>query len=78
MKIKEIRDKTPEELKRLLADTREELFKLNVQSMTGQMEKTGRARQIKKSIARVLTVMEERRGTPESLKEGVKPDDSAR
>lgn len=77
MKIKEIRDKTPEELKRLLADTREELFKLNVQSMTGRVEHTGRARQIKKSIARILTVMEERRGTAGVSERGVKRDDSA-
>ena len=59
MKAREMRDKTPEELAKLLADWREELFSLSVRSMTGQVEKASHARRLKKDIARALTVMRE-------------------
>ncbi len=60
MKAKEMRDKTSEELNHLLAAWREELFNLNVRAMTGQMKQYSRVREIKKDIARVLTIV---RGT---------------
>ena len=41
----------------LLAGWREELFKLNVQAMSGQMEQYGRVGAMRKDIARVLTVL---------------------
>jgi large subunit ribosomal protein L29 len=56
---KEMREKTVEELDHLLATWREELFNLNVQAMTGQMEQYSRVRHIKKDIARVLTILKE-------------------
>lgn len=57
MKAKEMREKAPEELRHLLAGWREELFKLTVQAKTGQMEQHGRARGLRKEIARALTVL---------------------
>jgi large subunit ribosomal protein L29 len=60
VKAKEMREKTAEELNHLLTTWREELFNLNVRAMTGQMEQYGRVREIKKDIARVLTIV---RGT---------------
>jgi len=57
VKAKEMRGKTPEELMHLLAGWREELFKLNVQAMSGQMEQYGRVGAMRKDIARVLTVL---------------------
>lgn len=59
MNAKEMREKTVEELEHLLAAWREELFNLNVQAMTGQMEQYSRVRQIKKDIARALTILRE-------------------
>jgi len=54
-----MREKTVEELDHLLATWREELFNLNVQAMTGQMEQYSRVRHIKKDIARALTILGE-------------------
>ena len=65
MKAKDMRDRRPEELQQLLTAWREELFRLNVQSMTGQLEKSSRARGIKKNIARVLTILREQVGRDE-------------
>ena len=57
MKAKEMRGKTPGEIMQLLAGWREELFKLNVQAMTGQMEQYSRRGALRKDIARALTVL---------------------
>jgi large subunit ribosomal protein L29 len=54
-----MREKTVEELDHLLATWREELFNHNVRAMTGQMEQYSRVRQIKKDIARALTILSE-------------------
>lgn len=63
MKAKELREKAPEEIVHLLAGWREELFKLNVQAMTGQMEQYSRVGALRKDIARALTVL---KGQPAS------------
>ncbi len=57
MKAKEMREKTAEELRHLLGTWREELFNLNVRAMTGQMEQYSKVREIKRDIARVLTIL---------------------
>ena len=57
MKAKEMRGKEPGELMHLLAGWREELFKLNVQAMSGQMEQYSRVGAMRKDIARALTVL---------------------
>ncbi len=59
MKAKEIRQKNQEELDKLLKEYRHELFNLRIQKQTGQIEKIGRIRVVKREIARVLTVMNE-------------------
>lgn len=44
------------ELEQRLKDSREELFNLRFQHATGQLENTGRLRQVRRDIARLLTV----------------------
>ncbi|MBW8268158.1 50S ribosomal protein L29 [Caldovatus aquaticus] len=61
MKIGEVRAKTPDELKALLLDLRKEQFNLRFQRATGQLEAVSRIRQVRRDIARVKTVMNERR-----------------
>ena len=56
----EIREKTSQELKTLLADLREELFRLRMQDGTGQLEKSHRLGEVKKDLARVLTILGEK------------------
>ncbi len=60
MTPKEIREKTSQELKTLLADLREELFRLKMQAGTGQLEKSHRLKEVKKDLARLLTILGEK------------------
>lgn len=59
MKIKEIREMTAPERDNLLTDLKKEKFNLAIQAKTGQLEKTARVRQVRRDIAKVLTVMNE-------------------
>lgn len=61
MKTAELRDLDTEGLAQKLGETREELFKLRFQHATAQLEKTHRLRQIRKDIARILTVQNEKK-----------------
>lgn len=61
MKIKEIRDLTPEELRHQYEETSKELFNLRLQQATGQLEKPSRLREVRRSLARMLTIQNERK-----------------
>ena len=50
-----------EELDARLADARQELFNLHFQSATGALENAARVREVKREIARILTVQNERK-----------------
>lgn len=60
MLAKEIREKTNEELVKEIQSLKEELFNLRFQQATGELENTARMKDIKKTIARIKTVMSER------------------
>ncbi|PKM80563.1 MAG: 50S ribosomal protein L29 [Firmicutes bacterium HGW-Firmicutes-14] len=60
MKAKEVHELSTDELTRKVDDLKDELFKLRFQLATGQLENPMRIREIKKSIARVKTVIRER------------------
>ena len=60
MKARELREKSIEELRRSEADLREQLFKLRFQKSTGQIENPQKIREVRKDIARVLTVINQR------------------
>ncbi len=63
MKIKEIRAKNKEELDKKLEELNSELIKLNAQSATGtQLKSPGQIKQIKKTVARIKTVLKEKEG----------------
>jgi large subunit ribosomal protein L29 len=49
-----------EELIHRLADTRKELFNLRFQFATGQLDSPARLSQVRRDIARMLTVLRER------------------
>lgn len=61
MKSAELRDLDVEALSKKLGESREELFKLRFQHATAQLEKTHRLRQVRKDIARILTVQNEKK-----------------
>ena len=60
MKVSDVRGKSPDELKEMLVDLRKEQFNLRFQRATGQLEAVGRIREVRRTIARVKTVMAER------------------
>ena len=60
MNIKEIREKKSDDLKKTLDEMKVELFDLRFARATGSIENPMRIRELKKSIARILTVLHER------------------
>jgi large subunit ribosomal protein L29 len=61
MKIDEVRGQTPDQLTDNLLQLKKEQFNLRFQAATGQMDKTHRASQVRKSIARIKTVMRQKK-----------------
>ena len=61
MKAKELRDLKSEELIVKLNDFKSELSSLRFQLATGQLENTARIKMVKKDIARVKTILAERK-----------------
>lgn len=55
-----IRGLTSQELEAKIKELKEELFNLRFQLATGQLENTARISQVRKSIARMKTVIRER------------------
>ena len=62
MKVREIRDQTVEELRDKEKELADQLFALRLQKVTGQLEKPARMRQVRRDLARVMTVLREKRG----------------
>jgi len=57
MKFDEVRKMTPDQLQDQLLSLKKEQFNLRFQAATGQLEKTHRASEIRKDIARIKTVL---------------------
>lgn len=60
MNAKELREKTPDQLREDLAQLKKEAFNLRFQQATGQMESTARMRTVRRDVARVNTVLNEK------------------
>ncbi len=63
MKANEVRDLSEDQLEAKLIELKKEQFNLRFQKATGQLENTTRARQIRRDIARLLTIQGERQAT---------------
>ena len=57
MDIKQLREKSADELKAHLVDLRKEQFSLRMQAATGQLPKTHETRRVRREIARVKTLL---------------------
>ena len=57
MKINELKNKTIDQLKSILIDLKKESFNLRFQKANGQLENTSRVKVVKRSVARVLTLI---------------------
>ena len=62
MKATELKDKSVEELNEELLNLLREQFNLRMQHTTGQLEKTDQLRKVRRSIARVKTILTEKAG----------------
>lgn len=60
MDAKELRDKTPDQLREELANLKKEAFNLRFQQATGALENTARMRSVKRDAARVKTILNEK------------------
>ena len=56
-KIEELKNKTIDQLKSILIDLKKESFNLRFQKANGQLENTARVTVVKRSVARVLTLI---------------------
>ena len=63
MKTEEIRKMSVEEMQAKLSDMREELMKLRFQQVTGQLTDTSRLRLLRRDVARMETISNERTRT---------------
>jgi large subunit ribosomal protein L29 len=61
MTSKEIRDLAPAEIETKLRDAREQLLQLRLRKNTGQVEKTHELRAIRKDIARLETILNQKK-----------------
>jgi large subunit ribosomal protein L29 len=61
MKVSDIRDMTLDQLDDELIKLKKEQFNLRFQGATGQLENTARMRQVRRNIARVLTIAQQKR-----------------
>ena len=60
MRARELRGLSDDDLEKHLLEQREELFNLRFQDATGALENTARLKHVKRAIARILTIQNER------------------
>ncbi|MEM6759466.1 MAG: 50S ribosomal protein L29 [Pseudomonadota bacterium] len=60
MNAQELRDKTPDQLRDELANLKKEAFNLRFQAATGALENPARMRQVRRAVARVNTILNEK------------------
>jgi len=60
MKAADVRQKSDDELTEQLIDLRKEAFNLRFQRASGQLENTGRVREVRRDIARIKTILNQR------------------
>jgi large subunit ribosomal protein L29 len=59
-KTAELRNMETEELERRVDETRQELFNLRFQLVTGQLDNSARIGQVRRQVARMETILRER------------------
>jgi large subunit ribosomal protein L29 len=62
MKVEELRNLSADDLGRKVSELNQELFNLRFQLHTGHLENTARIPQVRREIARVKTILHEKRG----------------
>lgn len=62
MKVNKLRDLSADELQAKNAELTQELFNLNFQLHTGRLENSAKLSLVRKDIARIKTILREKRG----------------
>ena len=62
MKASELRQKSKDDLQTLLQDLSRERFNLRMQKSTGQLSNSAEVKRVRRDIARLLTVLNEKAG----------------
>ncbi|WP_456399232.1 50S ribosomal protein L29 [Mesoaciditoga sp.] len=70
MKAKDLRDMTAEELKDLVLEQKEKLYKLRFQLELSQLDNTSQIKEVKRDIARIKTLIREKELGLENRKNG--------
>ncbi|EKD60175.1 MAG: Ribosomal protein L29 [uncultured bacterium] len=60
MTAKELLGKTPEQLRESLVALKKEAFNLRFQAATNQLENTSRMRAVRRDVARIMTVLNQK------------------
>ncbi|MEO0465681.1 MAG: 50S ribosomal protein L29 [Pseudomonadota bacterium] len=60
MSTQELRGKSVDQLREDLAKLKKEQFNLRFQAATGQLEKTHRAQEVRRNVARIKTLLREK------------------
>ena len=60
MKANEIRKLSTEEINKKIDESKEELFNLRMKQATGSLENPTRIRELRKTVARLKTILKER------------------
>ncbi|RJL16693.1 50S ribosomal protein L29 [Paracoccus siganidrum] len=60
MDAQELKSKTPDQLKDQLVALKKEAFNLRFQQATGQLENTARMRAVRRDVARVKTILNQK------------------
>ena len=64
MKTKDLRPQTDDQIATALGELKREQFNLRFQAATGQMEKPSRVREVRRTIARIKTLQNQRAAAP--------------
>ena len=67
-KASDVRARTDDELTDQLETMGKEIFNLRFQRASGQLENTARVRQVRRDIARILTIARQKRGVEAKAK----------
>ncbi len=62
IKISDIRSKKEDELKKQLDELSKENFNLRFQASNGQLNNTGRVKEVRRGIAKIKTILNEKEG----------------
>ena len=60
MDAQELRSKTPDQLRDQLTSLKREAFNLRFRQATGQLENSARMREVRRDVARVKTILNEK------------------